>query len=219
MQLAGLIEELSVPAAYPYPVEAVEVYHTHISVVFLAGAYAYKIKKPVSLGFLDFSTLERRKHFCEEEVRLNRRLAPTVYLAAVPLTRTQKGVQVEGTGELVEWAVKMERLPAEATLQIRLQHGEVSRASIAALAHKIAGFHLQAEGGPAVAAFGRFDVVARNARENFEQSLPQVGVTLSSAVFDRLRALTEEALNHLRPLIEARAQRGVPRDTHGDLHL
>jgi aminoglycoside phosphotransferase family enzyme/predicted kinase len=219
MELAQLIKSLSDAAAYPYPVEEVEVRHTHISVVFLAGPFAYKVKKPVDLGFLEFTTLEKRRHFCDEEVRLNRRLAPTVYLGVVPLTRSAKGVEVEGPGEVVEWAVKMERLPAEATLQKRLQHGEVSPALLTALAHKIAGFHAHARGGSHIAAFGRFEVVARNAQENFEQSAPQVGVTLSRAVFDRLRALTEENLTRLCPLMEARAGRGVPRDTHGDLHL
>jgi len=219
MELARLIEALADAAAYPHPVGKVVVHHTHISVVFLAGPYAYKVKKPVDLGFLDFTTLDKRRHFCKEEVRLNRRLAPSVYLGVVPVTRTGAALEVEGEGEVVEWAVKMQRLPEEATLQKRLQRREVSTALIAALAQKIAHFHAEAEGGPHVAAFGGFEVVARNARENFEQAVPQLGITLSRAVFDRLGALTEEALGRLRPLIEERAQRGVPRDTHGDLHL
>ena len=126
MELAALIDALSDPAAYPHPVEAVAVHQTHISAVFLAGPFAYKIKKPVNLGFLDFSTLEKRRHFCDEEVRLNRRLAPTVYHGVVPISRSGSGVKVEGAGEPIEWAVKMERLPEEATLQKRLQRGEVS---------------------------------------------------------------------------------------------
>ena len=219
MELARLIEALSDPSAYPYPVEAVEARHTHISVVFLAGPYAYKVKKPVELGFLDFSTLEKRRHFCEEEVRLNRRLAPTVYLGVVPVNRTDAGVKVEGRGEVVEWAVKMERLPEGATLQKRLQLGEVSPAVVQSLAQKIASFHAHADAGERISAFGHFGVVARNARENFEQAAPQVGVTVSRAVFERLRGLTDETLNRLRPLIEMRARGGMPRDTHGDLHL
>src|SRR6516162_6765997 len=125
MELARLIEALSDRAAYPDPVETVDVRHTHISVVFLAGPFAYKIKKPVNLGFLDFSTLEKRRHFCEEEVRLNRRLAPEVYLGVVPVSRTGLAVRMEGPGAAVEWAVKMKRLPEEATLAKRLQHGQV----------------------------------------------------------------------------------------------
>src|SRR6266446_8330807 len=106
MDTARLIAHLSDPAAYPHPVDRVVVRQTHISVVFLAGPFAYKVKKPVALGFLDFSTLTRRRHFCEEEVRLNRRLAPHVYLGVVPVTRRGEDVVMEGTGAAVEWAVK-----------------------------------------------------------------------------------------------------------------
>jgi hypothetical protein len=219
MELARLIEALSDPAAYPDPVAGVDVRQTHISVVFLAGRHAYKIKKPVDLGFLDFRTLEQRRHFCEEEVRLNRRLAAEVYRGVVPVVRTPEGIRIEGLGEVIEWAVKMVRLPEEATLQKRLQREEIGPGLVETLARKIASFHAHAAAGEAVSAFGHFAVVARNARENFEQSVPQVGLTVSRSVFERLRALTEQALARLRPLIESRAERGVPRDTHGDLHL
>jgi aminoglycoside phosphotransferase family enzyme/predicted kinase len=219
MDLEHLIKSLSDPAAYPGPVYQVEVRHTHISAVFLAGPHVYKVKKPVELGFLDFSALTKRRHYCEEEVRLNRRLAPLVYLGVVPVTRSGARLKVEGDGEVVEWAVKMRRLPDEATLQNRLQQSEVGVEVVEALAHKIACFHAQAESGPRVAAFGRFEVVAGNTRENFEQSAAQVSTTVSEAVFARAQALTEEALTCHRPLIQARAERGVPRDTHGDLRL
>src|SRR5215831_1288295 len=119
MELARLLEALSRPAAYPYPAEAVEVRQTHISAVFLAGPFAYKVKKPVQLEFLDFGTLERRRHFCEEEVRLNRRLAPEVYLGVVPIVESPGGIRVEQDGALIEWAVKMQRLPEAATFQER----------------------------------------------------------------------------------------------------
>jgi aminoglycoside phosphotransferase family enzyme len=219
MEIAHLIEALSRTAAYPFPVQEVAVRHTHVSVVFLAGPFAYKVKKPVDLGFLDFTTLPRRRHFCAEEVRLNRRLAPAVYLGVVPVTRTASGLHLEGPGEAIEWAVKMERLPDEATLLRRVERGAVGPGEMTALAGAIAAFHARAQSGPAISAFARFDAVARNARENFEQSAPAVGITVCPAAFDRLRQLTEEALVRLRPLIEARAARGVPRDTHGDLRL
>jgi aminoglycoside phosphotransferase family enzyme/predicted kinase len=219
MQLLHLIEALSDPAAYPGPVGEVEVRQTHISAVFLVGPHVYKVKKPVELGFLDFGTLAQRRHYCEAEVRLNRRLAPEVYLGVVPVTRDGEGLRMEGDGAVVEWAVKMQRLPDEATLQSRLQRGEVGIELMEALAHKIASFHAIAESGPHIAAFGRFAVVASNARENFEQSADHVGTTVSKAVFARAKALTEDALARHRPLIEGRAERGVPRDTHGDLRL
>jgi aminoglycoside phosphotransferase family enzyme/predicted kinase len=219
MELTCLIEALSCAASYPFAIRNVEVRQTHISAVFLAGSFVYKIKKPAQLGFLDFGTLEKRLHFCEEEVRLNRRLAPDVYLGVVPITKTPAGVQAEGSGEPIEWAVKMKRLPDEATLHWQLGHGDIGTEVIEALAVRIARFHRQAEAGPRIASFGRYEAVRRNALENFEQSEPLVGTTLSRAAHSRLRSLTEEALGQLRPLIESRAERSIPRDTHGDLHL
>jgi aminoglycoside phosphotransferase family enzyme/predicted kinase len=220
MELAELIAALSEPTAYPVAPGPIDVRQTHISAVFLAGGVVYKLKKPVSLGFLDFSTLDRRKFFCEEEVRLNRRLAPGVYLGVVPVTRDAAGrVRFEGDGEPIEWAVKMRRLPDRASLLETLRRDALTPQLLEALAVRLAEFHRGAEGGPRVAESGRFEVAAKNARDNFAQSEAQVGVTVSRAVFDRLRGLTERALDRLRPLIESRAARGVPRDTHGDLRL
>jgi aminoglycoside phosphotransferase family enzyme/predicted kinase len=213
--LPELIAALSRPDAYAAP-DTVEVHQTHISVVFLAGAFAYKIRKPVRLGFVDFSTLERRRQDCDEEVRLNRRLAPDVYLGVVPITESAGRLRVEGDGAAVEWAVKMARLPAEATLESRLGRDDVEPAHLEALARKLAAFHAGAASG---APFGRLATVAGNARENFVQSAMHVGHTVRPAVFERLVELTEEHLSRLGPLIEARADRGVPRDTHGDLRL
>ncbi len=219
MELARLIGQLSKAEAYSFSVEKVEVCQTHLSVVFLAGSYAYKIKKPVEFGFVDYSTLDKRRHFCEEEVRLNRRLAPEVYLGVVPITMSDQGLQMEGAGEALEWAVKMKRLSDDATLQAYLQHEDVAPEVVEAIAWRIAEFHAEAETSKRIAEFGGFEAVARNSLENFEQSYRQIGVTLSLAVFERLRTLVETALLHLRNLIQRRAERGVPRDTHGDLRL
>src|SRR5262249_33175089 len=155
---------------------------THISVVFLAGPCAYKVKKPVNPGFLDFSTLEKRLHFCQEEVRLNRRLAPQVYLGVVPVVRAGTGLRFEGEGEAVEWAVKMQRLPDEATLQERLRRGEVSVEVVEALAGRVASFHRKAEGNARIAAFGSFEAVAQVVRDVYARAAPQVGTTVSEAV-------------------------------------
>jgi aminoglycoside phosphotransferase family enzyme len=226
MEIAHLIDELRRPEAYPHDVGEVEVRQTHISLVVLAGPFVYKVKKPVELGFLDFTTPERRLHFCREEVRLNRRLAPDVYLGVVPIVRTAEGLAVrgesgpvEGDGQPVEHAVKMVRLPDDHTLLQRLSRGELSAGVLKALGRRIADFHAKADTGPEIDRYGRFDIVARNARENLEQSSPHVGTTLSEGVHRRLSALLEDRLAELRPLIEERARRHVPRDTHGDLHL
>lgn len=217
MDLAELIAALSQPGAYRFPADEVVVCQTHISVVFLAGSFAYKIKKPVKLSFVDFSTLELRRHYCDEEVRLNRRLAPNVYLGVVPVTRVGSAVQVEGDGELVDWAVKMERLPAEATLRERLRRNEVGDEAITALARTIADFHRKAEANARIAAFGRFEAVARNIRENFTEWKPEGEPDRANC--ERVRKLMDDALLQAGSLIEARALRGVPRDLHGDLRL
>ncbi|MGO9920732.1 MAG: AAA family ATPase [Isosphaeraceae bacterium] len=219
MNLATLIQELSEPRAYPAPDGDVEVHQTHISVVFLAGEFAYKIKKPVDFGFVDYSTLAKRRHWCDEEVRLNRRLAPEVYLGVAPIALDGPRVRVEGTGPAIEWAVKMQRLPETATLRSAVDDDRVDRTTIEELARRIADFHRRADRDGDIAEYGCFEVVARNARENFEQSAAQIGTTVSSSVFERLRTLTEEALVRLRPTIDERASRHVTCDTHGDLRL
>lgn len=219
VELSSLIAGLSQPSAYAFPASEIEVCQTHISAVFLAGEFAYKVKKPVKLSFLDFSTLDLRRHFCDEEVRLNRRLAPDVYLEVVPVTRAGDVVAFEGAGETIDWAVKMRRLPESATLEQRVLRNEIGTADVVRLAARLAHFHQVATRSEHIASFGRFDVVARNIRENFAVSEPMVGRTISAAVRERLVALTEQSLHELQPLIEARAARGVTCDTHGDLHL
>lgn len=134
MDLEQLIDGLSRPEAYPGSVESVSVCHTHISVVFLAGDHVYKLKKPVNFGFLDFSTLEKRKHFCEEEVRLNRRLAAEVYEGVVAVTQSEGRLQWEGKGEVVEWGVKMKRLPDWARLSELLKRHLVHSENLTELA-------------------------------------------------------------------------------------
>jgi aminoglycoside phosphotransferase family enzyme/predicted kinase len=219
VDLDRLIELLTDPRAYPHHTDPVEVHQTHISAVFLAGGYAYKVKKPMDLGFLDFTTLEKRHFYCLEEVRLNRRLAPGTYLGVLPVAVHRGEAKVDGEGQVAEWVVWMKRLPAAATLKEMLSRGEATPELFDTLARHIAAFHARAQGGDEVAAGGRWGVVARNARENFEQSTAHVGNTIHRAVFNRFRALTEAVLNELRPIVEERARRGVPRDTHGDLHL
>jgi len=219
MELSHLIEALSDPRAYPDPADSVEVRQTHISAVFLVGDFVYKVKKPVALGFLDFTARENRHHFCREEVRLNARLAPDVYLGVVPIVQTSAGVRIDVDGDAIEWAVKMRRLPEAATLLERLRRGEVCPKLIEAVAYRIAAFHAVAETNERIASFGHFDVVARNIRDVFKRAAAHVGKTVSRGDFDRIQTLAEESLTRLRPVIDSRMNRGVPRDCHGDLHL
>ena len=219
MDLAALIAALSRPDAFLESGEDVVVHQTHISAVFLTGEFAYKLKKPVNLGFLDFTTLELRRHYCEEETRLNRRLAPDVYLGVLPVTDDGGTIRVNGPGAVIDWVVQMVRLPDSATLLHRLSDNSVSVDEFRSLAERIAAFHRCAEVHERTIACGRFTVVAANARENFSQSRAHIGQTVSERVFTRVQELTELSLVKHRNIMESRADRGIPRDTHGDLRL
>ncbi len=213
------IDALRSPSAYPVPTAGVEVIETHISTVFLLDRDVFKVKKSVDLGFLDFSTLERRRHFCEEEVRLNRRLAPEVYLGVVPIAREGAGYRVGGTGEAIEYAVHMVRLPDSARLETMVAEGRVPEGFWRRLGKRLARFHREAERSPEIARGGSFEIVARHARENFSATERFVGAGISERLHLRVAEATDASLSRLRSVIESRAARGVPCDTHGDLRL
>ena len=215
--LPELIEALCSPDAYAHEVDGVELIQTHISYVLLAGPYAYKIKKAIELHFLDYSTLERRRLMCEEEVRLNRRLCPDVYLGVVPVVRADGGYRVGGEGEPLEYAVQMRRMPADRMMPALLARGAVTGDDIRAIAHVIAAFHRASETNGHIAAFGGIDVLRLNWQENFDQTGPFVGRTLTREGLDEIRAYVERFLRDNATLIAARAANGRTRDCHGDL--
>ena len=178
--VAGLLDR----RAYPHEVRGIELVQTHISYVLLAGAYAYKIKKPVDFGFVDYSTLERRRHFCDEEIRLNRRLCDDVYLEVVPIVAADGRVKIGGDGEALEYAVRMRRVPDERTLPALLDANRIAPDNIRGIAATIARFHEQADRSDEIAAYGGIDAVRRNIEENFEQARPYVGKTLTREQFE-----------------------------------
>jgi aminoglycoside phosphotransferase family enzyme/predicted kinase len=186
----------------------VEVYETHISWVFVVGERAYKVKKPVRLPFLDYSTLERRLHFCNEEVRLNRRLAPDVYLGVAAVTAD---FRIRGEGPPVEYAVEMVRLPHHRMLDVRLDRGEAGPADVEGIADLLASFHARAEradryGGPAPV------------RQRMRTNLDSARRFLPDAWRDRIARDFEHLLERHRPLLQQRVSEGRIRDGHGDLH-
>ncbi|MGD8376876.1 MAG: AAA family ATPase [Acidobacteriota bacterium] len=219
MRFERIVEALGEVGAYRDGAKPVEMRRTHISVVFLVGSHVYKLKRPVKLDFLDYSSPDLRRRFCEEEVRLNRRLAPDVYEGVVPIVRRGNGVEVEGDGTPLEHAVKMRRLPDRARLLEVIDRQEQPGTILDDLATRLARFHAGAARGAPIAAHGRFDAVVRLVRGNFEQSTDHVGSTVDPEVFRRLRGLSEAELERRRDRIEARAARGMPCDGHGDLRL
>ena len=126
MNQGMLFDHLKKPGFYGPDVTSVQLLQTHISYVALTGTYAYKVKKPVNFGFLDFSTLDKRKYFCEEELRLNRRLSPEIYLDVLPITKTDSTLELNGQGTIVDYALKMKEFPQEQIMTNKLQRGAVS---------------------------------------------------------------------------------------------
>lgn len=215
--LPRFIQALLSPRAYPHPVDRVDLVQTHISYVLLAGDYVYKVKKPLDLGFLDYSTLEKRRFYCEEEVRLNARFCPRTYFGVSAIVEGTDGVSIDGRGEVVEYAVRMRRLPADRVMADLLGRDEVTPAMVRSLGRRLAGFHASAETNDRIAGFGRVETVAANWRENFEQTAPFIGRTVSEAQFEAVRAYVERFIDANRDLIERRAHEGRARDCHGDL--
>lgn len=218
----GRIEELRNPALFPEQPEMVEILQTHLSVVCLAGDFAYKFKKAIRLPFADFSTLENRKFYCEEELRLNRRLCPDVYLEVVPLRRDSEGALSLGTGsgEVVDYALRMSRLPAERMLDVLLEGNAVSARDVEGIAARMTGFHAKAPCGEEVLRWGDPEKLRAFALANFDETLLNAGPErvfpgpLHAALADRTR---RDFDCHL-PLLRERAASGYVVDGHGDLH-
>lgn len=212
-----LLQALLDPAAYPHAPHEVAVIQTHISCVFLAGDQVFKVKKAVRFPFLDFSTLERRRYFCEEEVRLNRRLAPGVYLGVVPIVRSGARYRVGGAGEPVEYAVHMRRLPEGCVLRGLVERGGADVGLMQRIAAKMAAFHAQAETGPAITAAGAPDAIEHTLRDNFATLAPLAGTLAPPGTLANLQLLMESALARSADRLRARQGAGRVRDCHGDL--
>ncbi|PKL99822.1 MAG: hypothetical protein CVV19_06015 [Gammaproteobacteria bacterium HGW-Gammaproteobacteria-9] len=215
----ALIAALQNPALYPHPTEGFRVIETHISWVILTGTYAYKIKKPVDFGFLNFTDVASRKHFCEEELRLNQRMAPDLYLEVLPISGSPDAPELNGAGEPFEYALKMREFPQTQLLAELQARGELTDAHIDALAEQIARFHQSTPQVPAGHALSSADAIVAPMRQNFEQIRPLLSEAADLRQLDALEDWTETSIQRLRPLLEQRCQQGFVRECHGDLHL
>jgi aminoglycoside phosphotransferase family enzyme/predicted kinase len=216
---APLIEALRDPRVFGAECTAVDVVETHISWVVLTGAYAYKIKKAVTLAFLDFGTLALRHRFCQEELRLNRRLAPDLYVDVVAITGSVARPSLGGTGPAIEYAVRMREFPQSALLSHIAERGELVAADIDALAATVARFHRQIDRAGAEDSHGEPEEILRYAEDNFTQILSSgVDPGDGTALF-RLRDWTRGEYALLRRVFDDRRRQGFVRECHGDLHL
>lgn len=216
--LPPLICALLDPAAYPSPVDQVTLIQTHVSYLLLAGDRAYKIKKPLNLGFLDFSTLDQRRYFCHHEVELNRRLCPQVYLGVQPITMLHGRARIGGAGPPDEWAVVMQRLPAERMLPTLLATDQIGVTELSAIARRLAEFHAGAATGGEIDQYGAVAAIRRNTDENFLQLQPFIGQTLLAGQYTHLKAAADRVLSRQASLFAQRIAEGRIRDCHGDVH-
>lgn len=216
---ARLLAALSRPAVFGPGCTRAERLETHISFVLLTGQHAYKIKKAVDLGFLDFTTLAARRHFCEEELRLNRRLAPALYLDVVPITGSVDAPVLGGDGPAVEYAVRMREFPQNTLASHIVARGELSPVDIDALAGKVAAFHGASGVAARNGAFGAPDEILRIARQNFGQLQPHLATAAGRDELEALRAWTEREHAARHSAFLRRREQGFIRECHGDLHL
>lgn len=217
-RLPPLIQALLNPAAYDHAVQNTHVVETHISWVILTGRYAYKIKKPVNLGFLDFSSLDKRRFYCEEELRLNRRLAEALYLGVISITGSPAAPRLDGSGEIIEFAVKMVQFSEEARLDRMLARGDLQTTHIDLLARELAEFHDRIAIAGVDRPFGDPEHIHEPVRENFNQIRPRIGAP-DQIQLQTLQAWSDMTFAGLRKIFEDRKHHGFIRECHGDAHL
>lgn len=217
--LPELIQHMCQPGFYPHPVvEPIRLLQTHVSYVLLTGDYAYKVKKPVNFGFLDYSTLEKRQHFCQAELRLNQRGAGALYLEVVAIAQTGDTYQIGGDTP-VEYAVKMVQFPQDTLLSALYDRGELTPALMAELAVAVANFHQGAETSDYIRTFGAVDQIRQAFDENYAQTEGFIGGPQTQAQFDETKAYTDDFFASRGDLFEQRVAQNRIRACHGDLHL
>ncbi len=215
-----MIEDLLDPGSIPERTSTVRLIQTHISLIFVTDEFVYKVKKPVDFGFLDFTTLEKRRYYCEREVSLNSRLSSGVYLGVEPITHDGKRYRIGGPPEeALEYAVKMRRIPEEMLMKALLRRGALEERGLSSIAAVLARFHREAENSPEIDRFGEPESFRVNTDENFEQTRAYVGRTIHQRQFDALRRWTDRFYDSNRGLFLERVSSKRIRDCHGDLHM
>jgi len=215
----NLIDTLQDPGLFDHPIETFEVIETHISWVLLTGAYAYKIKKPVSFGFLDFSTLDLRQYYCEEELRLNRQLAPQIYLDIVTIHGSPEQPNLTGNGPVIEYAVKMKQFPQQAQLDRMLEDKRLLPLHIDKLARTVAEFHSSIEQVPVDNPYGDIQHISEPVLENSTQIKASVTDNTALAYLDAVQQWSETQIGKLHEIFNERKNQGMVRACHGDMHL
>ncbi len=217
--LETLIGALCDPSIYPHPVQTISQITTHISWVLLTGQFAYKIKKPVNFGFLDFSTLQKRLFFCQEEVRLNQRLTKDLYLEVVPITGTFSHPEFGGNGDVIEYAVKMRQFPSGYMLNNLAVQGELSVETVDQIVDIVADFHASITTAETTSPYGDSEDIKHWFDENFDHIRPLLNDEHQLLQLQTIQTWGNAAWLKLSALMQERKMLGYVRECHGDLHL
>jgi hypothetical protein len=191
---------------------------TQMSFVFLTGNYTYKTKKPVNLGYLDYTTLQKRLHFCRQELELNRRLCPGAYLDVLPITDSKEGIKVGGSGETIEYTVKMKQLPQDRMMDVLLKKDGVTPEMLGQVAALMSAFHSKATTNAEIASYGSLQMIKTNTYENFSQTEKYIGVIIPERTFGFIKDYTNQFIQRNSQAFNRRVSEGRIRDCHGDLH-
>jgi hypothetical protein len=218
MNQGMLFDHLKNPKFFGPHVTSVQLLQTHISYVALTGTYAYKVKKPVNFGFLDFSTLDKRKYFCEEEMRLNKRLCPDIYLDVLPITQSGNALELDGKGTIVEYVLKMKEFPQEYIMTNMLAQGKISEETIDHLCTILVDFYDTQEPSDEVTKYGELQAVKQNIDENFDQTKPMIHVTVSKETYWFIKEAATKFFERKKDVFGHRMKAGKILDCHGDLH-
>lgn len=214
-----VLKSLLKTAAYPEPTSAVHLIQTHVSYIFLTDSFVYKVKKGVDFGFLNFSTMDRRRFYCEEEVRLNNRLSPDLYVGVVEVRETGTGASFSGSGRVIDYAVKMRRLPEEKMLHRLVDAGTATESQMVHLADVIARFHLAAETGEEFDKYGSSDFIHGNWEENFRMAKDFINFTLSATDIRLMEKWVNLFIEENKELFLTRIRERWIRECDGDLHM
>jgi len=217
--LPPLVQAMLNPSFYPHHPQQVDLVQTHISYLFLCGDLVYKVKKPVDFGFLNFTTLEQRGFFCQQEVRLNKRFSPDVYLGVIPISRVGDSFRLGDETTVVEYAVKMRRINEQHMLYRLLQAGKADPEIMQRIGRHLAMVYAAIPSDEKSRAFGALDVIAINVKENFEQTRHYIGGPVTKEAFASIERWSLSFMEAKRALFEQRMAQGRIKDCHGDLHL
>lgn len=218
--LSELIQQMLLPDFYPHPVTMpIELIQTHASIVLLTGDIAYKLKKPVNFGFLDYSTVTKRQHFCEEEIRLNQRGAKELYLAVLPISQQDRKYQFGQDGEIVDYAVKMVQFPQSALLSRMFESGQITTSDIEEMGRVVARFHAEAQTSECISSFGTVAKIRQSIDDNYRQTEKYIGRAQTQLQYTQTKAYTDRFLLEHSQLFLDRIAGGFIRECHGDLHL